>query len=183
MKADKNKLGYVGSIPGSIPRDSDAWFTPKKYTKLASEVMGQIDLDPFSCSAANESVNATRYIDEQNDAFKQEWFEVGCKGTVFMNPPYGRRIMGPAVEEFLKHYANNSITQAVVLVNNATDTKWFQSLLGASNAICFTNKRIAFENNDGKHISGNTRGQAFLYFGCNVKKFREIFTAVGVVLE
>ena len=181
MKADKKKLGYTGAIPGSITRDSNAWFTPKKYTVLASDVMGQIDLDPFSSAAANESVQANRFFDEDLDAYKQVWFE--DKGTVFMNPPYGRGLMEQSAKVFLDNLANKSISEGIVLVNNATETKWFQSLLIASNAVCFTSSRISFDNNDGKNKSANTRGQAFLYFGDNIEKFREVFGAIGSVLK
>lgn len=179
MKADVNKLAYIAIKPNSNSRDSNAWFTPKKYTKLASEVMGQIDLDPFSSCAANENVQAKRFFDEDLDAFKQVWFEE--KGTVFMNPPYGRKLIGESVDVFLTNLTNGFISEGIVLVNNATETKWFQSLLSSSNAVCFTKKRIAFENNDGKNVSGNTRGQAFLYFGDNVGKFKEVFRTVGIV--
>jgi len=183
MKADKNKLAYIGAKPGTnkkAKRDSDSWFTPKIYTKMASEVMGAIDLDPFSSGSANKRVKAKRYFDIQSDAFKQFWFQ--DQGRVFMNPPYGRQILDKAVNTFLSNWNNESITQAIVLVNNATETNWFQSLMESSSAMCFPRKRIAFETDDGKHVSGNTRGQVFFYYGHRQDKFSNIFNSIGAVV-
>lgn len=183
MKADINKLAYIGSKPGSkskTSRDSDSWFTPSLYTDMAREVMGDIDLDPFSSKVANEHVKAKRYFDVTSDAFKQKWFQ--DQGRVFMNPPYGRKLIDAAVDIFLTNIANDSISQAVVLVNNATETRWFHALLSYSDAICFPDRRIAFETDGGKHVSGNTRGQVFFYFGHKKNKFEEVFGKIGAVL-
>lgn len=73
-KADRDKLAYIGSKPGAsqdTSRDSDAWFTPSIYVEMAREVMGEIDLDPFSSLAANKHVRAKRFFDVEADAFKQ----------------------------------------------------------------------------------------------------------------
>lgn len=71
MKADVDKLAYIGAKPGSInTRDSDSWYTPNLYTDMARKVLGTIDLDPFSSSLANEYVKAKRYFDTDSDAFK-----------------------------------------------------------------------------------------------------------------
>lgn len=181
MKADREKLAYIGAKPGAPSRDSDSWYTPSFYTELAREVMGGIDLDPFSSEEANKFVKATRYFDTTSNAFKQQWFE--SNGTVFMNPPYGRTLINPSINIFIDNWLNDSISQAVVLVNNATETKWFQLLLRNAAAICLASKRISFTAIDGKSVSGNTRGQVFLYFGPNVNRFKTKFKDVGVVLK
>ncbi|WP_371193593.1 DNA N-6-adenine-methyltransferase [Glaciecola sp. SC05] len=183
-KADSRKLGYIAAVPlsGEAPaRDSDSWFTPKKYIELVTQSIGEIDLDPFSSEQANEIICAKRFFDEGTDAFQQKWFT--GSGTVFMNPPYSRQLINASVDLFLKHWHEGCITQGIVLVNNATETKWFQHLLTQSSAICLVSKRIAFENRDGKHVSGNTRGQVFLYFGPKVAHFKKTFSKVGMVLK
>jgi phage N-6-adenine-methyltransferase len=181
MKANKEMLAYIGAKPGTKQRDSDSWFTPSYYAELARNVMGRIDLDPFSSSTANEVVKSKRFFDINSDAFKQKWFN--NSGTVFMNPPYGRNLIKPSVEIFVKNLQENSISQAVVLVNNATETKWFQLLLKHASSVCFASKRISFDSPDGKNVSGNTRGQVFLYFGTNSKAFESSFKKVGIVLH
>lgn len=180
-KADKQMLAYIGAKPGSVQRDSDSWFTPSYYIELSRQVMGSIDLDPFSSSTANEVVNASRFFDIKQNAFKQKWFKK--PGTVFMNPPYGRDLIKPSVEIFVKHLLENSILEAIVLVNNATETKWFQLLLKHTSSACFVSKRISFDSPDGKNVSGNTRGQVFFYFGPNTKLFEQTFSEVGIVMH
>jgi phage N-6-adenine-methyltransferase len=183
MKADINKLAYIGSKPGGNKknnRDSDSWFTPSLYTDMAREVMGNIDLDPFSSQTANTHIKAKRYFDINSDAFTQQWFQ--DQGRVFMNPPYGRKIVDAAIDIFIKNLLNESISQGIVLVNNATETRWFHSLLSYADAICFPDRRIAFETDDGKHVSGNTRGQVFFYYGQKLGKFKETFGKIGAVL-
>ena len=100
-----------------------------------------------------------------------------------MNPPYGRKLINAAIDAFLMHLSINQISQGIVLVNNATETIWFQSLMKYADAICLPDKRIAFETFDKKHVSGNTRGQVFIYFGQNQARFKEVFGAIGCVLK
>jgi len=183
MKADINKLAYIAAKPGKNKkntRDSDSWFTPSIYTDMARDVMGEIELDPFSSKVANEHIKAKRYFDINTDAFKKQWFKES--GNVFMNPPYGRNIIGASIDIFLANLSNKSIDQGIVLVNNATETRWFHSLLHHTDALCFLDHRIAFEANDGKHVSGNTRGQVFFYFGDKIDKFKAVFETIGVLL-
>jgi hypothetical protein len=184
-KADAKKLAYVGSKPGVVAvRDSDSWFTPSRYTKMACEVMGGIELDPFSSKIANRSVQAQRYFSIEDDAFRVDWQKEGRNiSSLWMNPPYGRGLINASVNTFIYYWDLGVIENAVVLVNNATETTWFQKLANRSCAICLPDKRIAFENFDGKSDkSGNTRGQIFLYFGQEVKCFRGVFSKIGVIM-
>jgi len=168
--ADASRLGYVGRKPGVVPvRDADSWYTPSTYVDAARAVMGSIDLDPFSSEHANETVRATRILTEDRSAFVNAWrkdkrkYPKGVR--VWMNPPYSSGLITRAVDLFLENLSAGQIEQAVVLVNNATDTQWFRALREYSTAVCFTHHRISFESPDGKRISGNTRGQTFFYFG------------------
>lgn len=180
LKADKDKLGYIGAKPGKTQRDSDAWFTPSYYIELSKMVLGNIDLDPFSSAAANKIVQATRFFDLETNAFKQQWFKKA--GTVFMNPPYSRSLINLSVEVFIDNFRQKYISEAIVLVNNATETKWFQLLLQNTSSACFVSKRISFVSVDGKNISGNTRGQVFFYFGSNCKRFKSVFSNIGTIM-
>ena len=178
IKANPNKLGYVGSTPGS--RDSNAWFTPSKYLDSVRKALGGfIDLDPFSSAEANKVVQANKFYTEKEDAFNQSW----KSKTIFMNPPYSGKLCSEAVSKFLDEFSLGSFQSGIFLVNNSTETKWFQRALLAANAVCFTNHRISFWNADGKAMSGNTRGQAFFYFGKNTNKFQEEFQQYGQVIK
>jgi hypothetical protein len=83
-----------------------------------------------------------------------------------MNPPYGRGIIHGAVQAFVGHLDKGHFQRGVVLVNNATETVWYDQMRQSPHlvAICNPFGRIAFENFDGKTVSGNTRGQSILFF-------------------
>ena len=180
-KASKAKLGYVGSVPGS--RDSNAWYTPAKYLDSVRKVLGGIDLDPFSSADANKVVNAKAFYTESDNALTKSWRGgKASKRRVWMNPPYSGKLCSQSVAKFLEEYCLGSFTEGIFVVNNATETKWFQEALKQASAICFTGHRISFWNSDGKALSGNTRGQAFFYFGANPKTFLNEFSKYGVTV-
>ncbi len=179
--ASAHRLGYIGRVPTSKARDADSWFTPPEYLDSVRAVMGGIDLDPFTSETANEIVGARRILTLERSAFDEDW-KVGPRGRVFMNPPYSAGLCARAVNRFIDQWEARQFGEGVVLVNNATDTRWFNVLVARCTRICFTHHRISFWNADRKHISGNTRGQAFFYFGRNADKFTRIFGKHGFVV-
>ena len=179
--ADPSRLGYVGKTSG---RDSDSWFTPSVYIDAARSVLGGIGLDPFSSVEANEVVKAESFMTIDDDSLAPaRWVCPAGRPTVWMNPPYGGSLVRQAANKFLEEFKAGSFERAVVLVNNATETKMFQALLREASAVCFTDHRIAFWNSDGKQVSGNTRGQAFLYFGAEPARFASEFEGFGFTTE
>ena len=182
MVANKNtaivkNLGYIGRQP-TAKRNSDSWFTPRTYLESAASSLGEITLDPFSDEKANEIVKAKHFFDEKLDGLSQNW-KVESSTKAFMNPPYSAGMVKQCCKRFIEAWHQKEIDAGIILVNNATETKWFQQLLSEANAICFTNHRISFWNSDGKVVSNNTRGQAFFYFGNNSKKFEKHFGVHG----
>lgn len=191
--ANRNTLGYVGSKPGAkdATRDSDSWFTPPQYVAAAREILqrkdGRIAFDPFSSDDANNhpehGVNAARYFTISDDALTSDWPRLRA-GGVWVNPPYGQGICTRAIERVIEQYQAGRFSLAIVLVNNATDTRWFQAMARIAAARCDTHHRIAFWNTDGKRMSGNTRGQTFFLFdrtGRKVAQFAELFSQFGCV--
>lgn len=167
--ADKNKLAYIGAKPGEN-RDSDSWFTPADIIARVRWALdrkrGSIDFDPFSSIAANNrpgGVHAEQFYTKDDDAIRTPWPHAR---TVFMNPPYGRGVVHGAIQAFVAHLESGHFERGVVLVNNATETVWYKSLRDCEylTAVCMPFGRIAFENVDGKKVSGNTRGQSILFF-------------------
>jgi phage N-6-adenine-methyltransferase len=178
--ADGKRLAYVGSISGPEARDSNAWFTPDKYlTSVRAALGGRVDLDPFSSAVANKVVDAENFYSVEDDAFTQDWAVHAAGGSVYMNPPYGSPLCARATAKFVAEFEAGSFAAGVILVNNATDTKWFHAAVVVASAMCLTDHRIAFWNADGKKMSGNTRGQAFLYFGDDIVAFGRAFAEHG----
>lgn len=185
--ASVKRLGYIGSVPGSKDndRDSDSWYTPAEYIEAARTAMGCIDLDPFSSEEANKVVKANWFYTVEDDALSRDWYVKTRGACVWMNPPYSGNMVKKAIAAFLQAYESGYIKRGIVLVNNATDTKWFHKMRKHCSAACFTDHRIAFISPDGKRVSGNTRGQCFMYFGDTegAKAFATSFSNLGWVVE
>ena len=149
----------------------DSWYTPKKYIDLVREVMGKIDLDPASTHLANEIVMAENIYGVEEDGLKQDWF-----GNVFLNPPYSQ----PLITDFCNKVITENLNwnQVIVLVNNATETKWFNILAKSANAICFPSGRISYYYPD-RPSKTPLQGQCFLYFGSQAERFISIFSQIG----
>lgn len=170
--ADKNKMAYVGSKPSS-ERNSNDWHTPDVYVSMAREVLGTIDLDPFSSHQANRTVKATNILTENDDALNMPW----PKGNTWMNPPFSGGMATKCVDKFLSENPGD----AIVLMNASTDTKWFHRLAENATCFCLTAGRISFIDAGGKKMSGNTKGQVFFYFGNKKKLFTKVFSKIGLV--
>jgi len=155
------------------------WYTPPEWLALAREVLGEIDLDPASSAAANEHVGANRYFDAEGDGLDPErkW-----RGHVWMNPPYDSACAA-FIERLVSEFEAGNVTEAIVLVNNSTDSQWGQRLLSAAGAICFPSGRISFVDGAGGPSKSPLQGQMFCYLGKRIAAFRNAFGPKGVVLS
>lgn len=165
--ASANRGAHVSNNSGD-----NEWYTPAEYLKAAVNVMGSIDLDPASNPIANKNVGAATFYTAQDDGLAQPW-----TGTVWMNPPYAQPLIGQFSERLAKEYAAGSVTSAIVLVNNATDTAWFHTLAEQASAMCFPRGRIRFWHPD--KVSAPLQGQAFIYLGKEPEVFAAEFGQFG----
>lgn len=163
------KIAHVSHNSGE-----NEWYTPAGYIEAARAVMGGIDTDPASCAQANETVKADKYYDSKADGLTKKWH-----GRVFMNPPYAQPLIANFAKAVAAKFANKEITEAIVLVNNATETEWFNEMIKHASAICFPNGRIRFVNKEGKPGGAPLQGQAVLYFGSKIQKFISEFKGFG----
>ena len=155
---------------------NNEWYTPVEFTDSAKIVMGCIDLDPASSEIANKSVKAGKYFTKDEDGLLKKW-----SGNVWMNPPYSQPEISLFSSKLVANYRAGDIKQAIVLVNNATETAWFHTMLEVSSAVCFVKSRIRFVSPDGES-GAPLQGQAILYLGDNGEKFFDEFSQYGVVL-
>ena len=147
------------------------WYTPAVYVEAARKAMGSIDLDPASSNMANEIVKAARYCTAETDGLSYEW-----GGNIWMNPPYSSDLVSKFISKLVDECDNYE--QAVVLVNNATETEWFRRLISIASAVCFPYGRIRYYSPNGKNNSP-LQGQAIVYVGDNVEPFFDAFSEIG----
>ena len=154
---------------------SNEWYTPSEIIEAARACMDCIDVDPASSEAANKIVRASTYYTIEDEGLSKSW-----SGRVWMNPPYGQPVIAQFCEKLLNSLG--SIEEACVLVNNATETEWFQSMACACAAICLVKGRVRFLDPTGSPSRTPLQGQTVLYFGNRPQRFAEEFSKFGIVL-
>jgi phage N-6-adenine-methyltransferase len=153
------------------------WYTPPEYIEAARAVMQGIDLDPASSAKANLTVKANTYYGIEQNGLSQKWF-----GNVWMNPPYSQPDITKFCAKMKESYESCDIDSACVLVNNATETGWFNDLLDAASAVCFVRGRVKFLDENGNPNGAPLQGQVILYIGANRLRFADYFSGFGKVL-
>ena len=166
-KRQRVKKAHVGHATGN-----NEWYTPAPLIEAARRVMGKIDLDPASSAVANEIVRATKFYTEEDDGLAQPW-----EGRVWMNPPYAQPFITQFCHRVAWFYERGEVTEAIVLINNASETAYFQALMAFTGAICFPRSRVRFWHPDKK--SAPLQGQAIIYLGSQHEKFCEEFAEFG----
>ena len=164
------KPPHVGRNAGD-----NEWYTPAEYIKAATAVMGGIDLDPASSDAANEVVGAAEHYTEDDDGLTQPW-----SGRVWMNPPYAQPHVDRFCTRVAREFRDGQVTEACVLVNNGTETNWFQEVAAQASAMCFPRGRVKFWHPSKEATP--LQGQAVIYLGPNAAGFRAEFLRFGFVV-
>lgn len=152
------------------------WYTPEQYIAPFREAFGGIDVDPASCEFANRQVKAKRVFTIEQDGLSKQW-----KGVVWINPPYASGAVEPFAKKLIEEYESGRSTDVACLVNNATETKWFQSLVAKCSAVCFIAGRIRFLK-ETEEKNSPLQGQVILYFGKKASAFSDAYEEIGTTL-
>lgn len=153
------------------------WDTPAEYIDAARTAMGSIDTDPATNEEANNRIQATLFYTSATDGRDKPW-----QGNVWMNPPYAQPLIAEFCAALVSKYNAREFNQACILVNNATETAWFQSVLSISDCVCFPAGRIKFIDKAGGPSGTPLQGQAIIYVGDSELRFKEAFSKFGPVL-
>jgi len=175
----KQEISLVGALGVHVSNASgeNEWDTPAEYIEAARAVMGSIDTDPATNDEANNRIKATLFYTSETDGRDKEW-----RGNVWMNPPYAQPLIAEFCDALVGKHNSREFKQACVLVNNATETAWFQSILSVSDCVCFPVGRIKFIDKAGSPSGAPLQGQAILYLGNKAERFEKEFSKFGPVL-
>jgi len=137
------------------------WYTPWAIIQCARELMGGIDLDPFSCHAANnrpEGRLANEYFIK--DGLESEWW-----GNVWMNHPFGRKYNEDAVAKLVFEYTKRApdMAQACCITFASTSEKWFKPLLRYPQ-FYFTGRTNYLDGETLQPVKGVTKGSVITFF-------------------
>lgn len=112
---------------------TDLWSTPQYFfDALDNEFHFTLD----AC-ALPENAKCERYFTPEQDGLKQEW-----TGTVWCNPPYGRKIGSWIRRGYLTAKTGNATV--VMLLPARTDTRWFHEYIYGKAEIRFIKGRLKF---------------------------------------
>ena len=157
---------------------NNEWYTPSVILESARNVLGEIECDPASSDIANQNVKAKIFYTIEDDGLKRKWGE-----KVWMNPPYAQPAISLFSQKLVEKLQTGEVKEAIVLVNNATETGWFQRMGEICSSICFPSGRIRFVDPEGNPSGSPLQGQAIIYFGNNPEIFEENFNQFGLVFH
>lgn len=189
----------------------DSWLTaPDILDRVRVTFDGQIDFDPASNIVAQRYVKAKNYCvapDDTESMFNQYHDDVMLTnglaqpwhGNVFCNPPYSAGNIDAFVDKAIAELPN--IDQMIILVNSATDSKWYHKLLLHSDCTLLWRGRIKFwkiENGEAREkwegVLSKEKGlgkidnsprylNTLFYFGSNVEGFMSAFDGKGTFMQ
>lgn len=115
------------------------WCTPQDFfDRLDAEFHFVLD-----AAATDKSAKCRKYYTPETDGLKQSW---DCKGAVFCNPPYGRKIREWVKKAFVEAKSGTTI---VLLIPARTDTTYFHDYIYGKAEIRFIRGRLRFTDECG----------------------------------
>jgi hypothetical protein len=149
------------------------WETPDWLLDLV-RLVGAIGLDP--CAPLTNPCNARRFLTEQDDpdGLLADWGALADGELIWVNPPYGRRLMDPWAAKIISEAARGA--EVLVLARADMSTEWSRRLVVASRLMCFP-KRIRFRGATGTPNFSST----LFYLGPRPLTFRRAFQNLGPI--
>ena len=93
-----------------------------------------------------------------------------------MNPPYARGLIDKFATKLRAEVDGGRTTKAIVLVNAAVDTKWFNQIVECADVVGFFRRRVHFVNPKTMvEQPGGRYPQAIIGIGVSKRTFRKTF--------
>ena len=159
------------AMPVYEGEEEDERCIPPRYVRAVKKVLGEWIDDP-AASGHKLITNrvGTNHYSKASNGLSKNW-----GSTIWLFPPYFDT--GRFVKKLL---ASENVSEAIVLVNSETNSKWFKQLWERASAVLFHTGKIAFAIPNGLSYTGPDCGQVFFYIGDKPQKFLEEFSQFGV---
>lgn len=158
----------------------DSWETPEHVLERVREVfVGGIDLDPFTTIDNPTKAKFSWYLGG-GDGYVEPWFESPIQ-NVFANPPYGRRLLEFSHKVTKEFYLSPAVSKTIITLTPCrTDTKWYDHLVGAADAVAEVRGRLKFRGWSAARgaVIDDAPAQfpsVFMYFGNRPDTFSIVF--------
>lgn len=170
---------FQSGRPARAASFANEWYTPSEIIEAARTVMGCIDLDPASCEAANQVVQADQFYTRRMDGLNLDWH-----GNVWLNPPYGHTDDGKSnqavwTDRILQAWDDREIQQAVYLPILDPTCQWWAPIW--EHPFCVFKSRIKFLVN-GKPGNAPRYAHVAVYFGHHIAAFAREFSRFGRIV-
>lgn len=148
------------------------YYTHPKIIEAARAALGEIALDPASCSEANVVVAAQEFYSFHENGLLHDW-----TGTVWLNPPYGN--WDEWAPKALSEWGSGRVSAMCVLATTRVTTALsFHVLVEQADALFIGRGRFRFWGPKAKEPD---EGHVVLYFGTQPESFAEAFSPLGSV--
>src|SRR3990167_6719237 len=167
----------------------------KKTSALAQKIAELSDEQFEAVKSGVVALSKTGNVHVSNNSGNNEWYTPPeiikaareTMGTIDLDPASSAiannrieaRAFYTAEDSGLIKTWHGNISQACVLVNNATETAWGQQLLKHCDAVLFLAGRVKFLDIQGKANGAPLQGQMVIYFGESAGKFKACFESMG----
>lgn len=118
------------------------WCTPKDFFDTLDKEFHFV----LDAAATDKTAKCPLYYTPETDGLSQSW---NCGGSVFCNPPYGRKI-GKWVRKAYEE--SKSGATIVLLIPARTDTRYFHEYIYGKAQIRFVCGRLRFTDDDGNVV-------------------------------
>jgi len=162
---------------------TNEWYTPPEILDAVRDVIGDIELDPASCAAANEFVRAERFYTIEDDGLSKFWEA----RSLFLNSPYGKVGNRSGQDVWMEYLVSQlgSIDACIALTKTVPGYVWWDKLFrgGWPGLLCITEGRLSFISSNGERRGQSKAASSLWYYGPYGEEFRERFVSIGRVLS
>ena len=159
----------------AVTPDDCEFYTPQF---ILDKVYRCFDIDIDPCTPVDyHNVIAKTHYNKFDDGLNKSW-----NGNLFFNPPYGRFI-SKWIDKFIDELKEGNVRNAILLVPNKTETKWFNKIAESCNLMCTIIHRLPFDNPEHIIKNGTFGSSLFLFTDSPTIRGRFIFEfqQIGVI--